>query len=144
MSYLFKEVHTINRQDSVDAKAIAKGRTNITYHIFDLYNSTPADWEKITTGDVFMIDAVHSYEAIMVDVSSALSLLETKLEKKVFIFDDYGAYPDVKKAIDELIYNKTLEVVLTVGEEEGYRYGEYAHDTDRILKSYEGLVCLEV
>ena len=144
MSYLFELVHTINRQDSVDAKAMSKGIGNIYYHIFDLYNSSTSDWDKIKSGDVFMIDAVHSYNAVMVDVNSALNFLETKLQKKVFIFDDYGAYPEVRKAVDELISNKILEVVMTIGEEQGYRYGENAGDTNRILKSYEGLICLEV
>ena len=50
----------------------------------------------------------------------------------------------VKEAIDELISNKTLELILTVGEEQGYSYGERTYDTDRTLKSYEGLICLEV
>ena len=144
MSYLFKKVHTINIQDSVDAKAMSTGIDNINYHIFDLYNFSPNNWSNIGSGDVFMIDAVHTYDAVMIDVNNALSLLDTKLEKKVFIFDDYGAYPEVKKAIDELISSKTLEVVMTIGEEQGYSYGERTHDTDRTLKSYEGLICLEV
>lgn len=144
MSYLFKLVHTINWQDSVDAKAMSKGITNINYHIFDLYNSTASDWDKIKSGDVFMVDAVHSYNAVMTDVNNALSFLETKLQKKLFIFDDYGAFPEVRRAVDDLISSKTLEVVMTIGEEQGYKYGESAGHTDRILKSYEGLICLEV
>jgi hypothetical protein len=139
LSYLFDNVITVNVNDSIVAKEFNVNRSNITYYQFDLYR-TP--WQ-FTNGDVFFIDADHSYEAVCMDIENCLKL-KSSLEKKIFIFDDYGVNQyerEVKAAVDKYINNGTLEVVSHIGHIPGYSFDD-SHG--RTLSHYEGIICQEV
>ena len=143
-SYLFKEVHTVNFRDDQASANYLSTRSNIYRHIFDLYAGDETKWKDVLFGDIYLIDALHTYKAVSVDITSALSILPSTLEKKILIFDDYGAYPDVKKAIDEAIGKGLIEVLTYIGEQKGYSYGPPARDTSRTLTAPEGLICQQV
>jgi hypothetical protein len=132
---LFKEVNTINIFDSAQAKENNKDRDNINYHMFDAYTTYP--W-PIKHGDVFFIDAVHTYDAVVSDFYNCQSI--SSHNKKYYIFDDYGLYTDqgkgVKKAIDEFISDGKLELVTFVGESKGWNYAN-----GKTLADNEGLIC---
>ena len=78
LSYLFNQVHTVNNNESIYAKKFNKDLNNITYYNFDLYRS---EWE-IKKGDVFFIDADHSYEGVYYDIINSLKVKPNILEKK--------------------------------------------------------------
>src|SRR6056300_1295503 len=142
-SYLFEHVHTVNvRVDELSAKYLSS-RDNITCYGFNLYgNNCP--WDKIDSGDVFLIDALHTYDAVTKDIESALTQIPSKKGKKYLVFDDYGAYPGIKRAIEDAISRGVIEEVTRIGQEEGYKYGESTLEISRTLLDSEGIVCREV
>lgn len=89
--------------------------------------------------DVFMIDAVHTYECVKMDTLNCIkSKKESSTEDKklYFIYDDYGAFPDVKKAIDDLISSNVLSVVKKIG------YTPEEKFTHQLI-DHEGIICIE-
>lgn len=142
-SYLFKQVHTINIRIDREAKEYLASRENITLYAFDLYKSSK-QWEVMETGDVFLIDAVHTYGAVTQDIETALKELPSKNKKKYLVFDDYGAFPEVKRAIDEAINKGLIKEVARIGQETGYCYGKPTGETTRTLTDSEGIICQEV
>jgi len=143
-SYLFKEVHTINNVDDAVSAQYLSSRKNINRHIFDLYSKDVSKWKTIPFGDVYLIDAVHTYEAVLQDIATALEILPSGVSKKVLVFDDYGAFPEVKSAIDKALQSNLIEVIAYIGEEEGYRYGQTIPGHPRILTAPEGIICQQV
>lgn len=138
LSYLFDSVTTVNNNESIRAKEFNKDRDNITFLNFDLYR-TP--WQ-VYEGDIFFIDADHSYQAVCLDIQHSLKL-KSSIEKKVFIFDDYGAeqYKDeVRRAVDEFVSRGKLEVLGYVGHEPGWTVDG---TPGRTLTHYEGIICQE-
>ena len=142
-SYLFKQVHTINIRIDKQAEEYLASRENITLYAFDLYKSSK-QWEVMETGDVFLIDAMHTYKAVTQDIETALKELPSKNKKKYLVFDDYGAFPEVKRAIDQAINKGLIKEVARIGQETGYCYGEPAGETTRTLTDSEGIICQEV
>jgi len=140
LSYLFNKVHTINNNESIYAKQFNKNLNNIIYYNFNLYESK---W-LVEKGDVFFIDADHSYEGVYFDIKNSLRLKSNILEKKILIFDDYGISKyeyTVKRAVNEFINNKTLEVLGYIGHPPGYSFdGSF----ERTLTDYEGIICQEI
>lgn len=139
LSHLFNSVTTINNNESLRAKDFNKDRNNITFYNFDLYNGK---W-PITHGDVFFIDADHSYSGVRMDVQNSLAM-QSRLEKKLFIFDDYGVLQyekTVRAAIDEFVEDGVLEIVGYVGCNPGHSFDG---SPDRTLTHYEGIICQEL
>ena len=140
LSYLFNRVYTINNNESVYAKQFNKDLDNISYYNFNLYES---EW-LVKKGDVFFIDADHSYEGVYLDIKNSLRLKPNILEKKILIFDDYGINKyehTVKRAVNEFINNKTLEVLGYIGHPPGYSFDG---SLERTLTDYEGIICQEI
>ena len=55
--------------------------------------------------------------------------------------DDYGLYPDLKRAIDEFIESGRLTSVKKIGQLPGTVYPK---TENKILKDYEGIICQRV
>jgi AraC-like DNA-binding protein len=131
LSYLFKEVTGFNKERAVEASELNKDRQNVRYYTQDIYNTEL----PIDTGDVFLVDADHSYDAVINDTLRSLNF--NSAGKKYFIYDDYGALSDVKDAVDALILSDKIEIIKKIG---------YA--TDEVfthkLRDYEGLICKEI
>lgn len=86
--------------------------------------------------DVAIIDAVHAYENVKIDIANA------KLAGvKDFIFDDYGAFPEVKRAVDEFIENEIKSSnrvnTLVIGMPPGSYYPNTSFQT---LEDWEGII----
>jgi len=130
LSYLFKEVIGFNLDSVEAAQKFNSDRLNVRYYAQDVYNTVlPVDY-----ADVFFIDAQHTYDAVIEDTLRSLKFKSDG--KKYFIFDDYGAFPDIKKAVDDLISCDKIEIVKKIG-----------HETDttfvKPLYDYEGIICIE-
>lgn len=130
LSYLFKEVIGFNLDSVEAAQKFNSDRPNVRYYAQDVYNTVlPVDY-----ADVFFIDAQHTYDAVIEDTLRSLKFKSDG--KKYFIFDDYGAFPDIKKAVDDLISCDKIEIVKKIG-----------HETDttfvKPLYDYEGVICIE-
>lgn len=130
LSYLFKEVHGFDLDPSM-AITFNSDRSNTKFYKQDFY-STPV---SLKYGDVFFIDAVHTYEACKQDIFRSLGMQSN--HKRYFILDDYGADPPVKKLVSDLVRDKKIEIVKLIG----------CSPTDTFVKplyDYEGVICKEV
>ena len=136
LSYLFKEVVGFNLESAKEAIEFNKHRTNVRYYTQDVYNTQlPLDY-----GDVFFIDAQHTYFAVIDDTIRSLKFKSTNGLKKYFIYDDIGGFPELKQAMDDLVKNEYIKIVKPIG---------YSPDETFIsrlpkLSAYEGYICVEV
>jgi hypothetical protein len=130
LSYLFKEVIGFNL-DNIDAAAKFNiDRPNVRFYAQDVYNTElPVDY-----GDIFFIDAQHTYEAVIDDTLRSLKFKSSS--KKYFIYDDVGAFPEIKKAITDLIQHDKIEIIKYIGHEPESNF-------IRPLFDYEGIICIE-
>lgn len=131
LSYLFKEVTGFNKERIVEAVEFNKDRPNIRYYAQNIYTTDI----PINTGDVFLVDALHTYDAVIDDTMRSLTFKSSG--KKYFIYDDYGAYPEIKQAIDDLISCEKIKLVKKIGHAPNDPF-------IRKLTDYEGLICEEV
>lgn len=138
LAHLFKQVYTFNLPNHFsEAKHLNADLKNINYIGLDLYQSdieTTCSHKPIS---VFFIDAVHTFDAVMSDVTRALNF---QLEEGdiFFVFDDVGLVPDVRFAVLQLIRIKKIELVKTIGHSKGYSFGG---TPERILIDNEGYIC---
>ena len=134
LSKLFNHVHAIDiRPISSDIKSLWKkyNSNNITYHQRDVYKNGLPDVES----DIFFIDAVHTYHAVAEDIYNSLKL--KSIDKKYFIYDDYGAFPEIKKCIDDHCNFEKIKILKFIGYKPGDKFLRKLYD-------YEGLICLEL
>jgi hypothetical protein len=132
---IFDYVHTCNLPGNFEkAKELNKNLDNINYVGIDLYNSdvqTPFTNDCI---DLFLIDAGHSYDNVITDFTRAMYMNHT--DDVVFVFDDYGLIPDVRKAIDDLVDLGKIKIVKYIGHEPNYDF-----KNGRVLVGWEGVIC---
>ena len=102
-----------------------------------------SEWQ-IKSGDVFFIDADHSYNGVYDDIVNSLKVKSNILDKKILIFDDYGIQQyeyTVKKAINDFIDKGVLEVLGYIGQPPGHSFDG---SSERTLTDYEGIICQEI
>ena len=138
-SEIFKHVHTINIKNTIESREYLNDIPNVTQYILDLAN-TPGEaiLEATGRGDVFMIDADHSFDAVVRDTATAIHLAN---KDSYIIYDDYGGYSTVKKAVQFLVKANLIEVVEYIGQEKDYTFGESTLDLNRCLNDREGVIC---
>jgi len=135
LSDLFKEVHTVDYgiDNTNNAKNNNADKNNIIYYTGDAYN--PSTFIGMPKMDVVFIDCIHTYEHVIHDINTALSLFDES-KGMYLLFDDYG-HPiatGVKQAILEAI-NKGLKLETYVGQEAGYTYS-----ANTTLVDHEGII----
>ena len=69
------------------------------------------------------------------DINNSLSLLKSG---GYLIFDDYGLFPEIKKAVDEYIDDSKLKIIEKVGH---YKGAYYPTTQNKVLKDREGIIC---
>lgn len=133
LSKLFKKVYAINDIDTSDAQKFCNSNESFNVEFFsqDVYKYGLPDAHV----DVIMIDAVHTYDAVKIDIENSFKLRSNN--KKYLIFDDTGICPDVLKIVKEKCEQNILQLITPIG----CKPGDAFH---RELYDYEGLICREV
>lgn len=130
LSFLFKNVTGFNIKEVDKAETFNSDRPNVKFYGQDIYNTKiPVDY-----ADVFLVDAQHTYHAVIDDTYRSLNFKSDGL--KYFIYDDYGAYPEIKNAISDLVSSDKLEIIKKIGHSPTDSF-------TRPLSDYEGLICIE-
>lgn len=137
LSHLFNEVYTLNLPNHFEsAMRLNSDRSNISYIPIDLYNqSVDINFEHLPISVCF-IDAMHTYDAVLMDVDRCANL--TLTDDVYIIFDDYGAYLEVWNAIHHLIDTDKLEIVKYIGHAPDHNFGG---TPNRIISDHEGVIC---
>ena len=138
---LFKRVVTVDWADvNLDvSKELNKNYSNIEHIKLNVYSERWPDFGKI---DVAFVDCMHTYDAVMHDISKCLDLTSTESDF-YFVFDDYGLNwgpnaGQVKRAVDEFIQKGKIEIVKSIGHSKGKKVQDY---DDALLGDVEGLIC---
>lgn len=138
IAHLFHEIYTFNLPNHFyEAKHLNSDLDNIQYIGLDLYQSDIETTCKHKPISVFFIDAVHTFDAVMSDVTRALNF-DLAEGDVYFVFDDVGLIPDVRFAVLQLISIKKLEYITGIGHEKGHNFGA---TPPRILQDSEGFIC---
>jgi len=135
ISQFVSKMYTIdNNMDTINSaeKNNEKYCDNITYIYGDAYDRKFRDMD-IDKIDLCFIDAVHDYKHVMYDIGTAIHQSSNAL---TIVFDDYGMYPEVKKAIDDLVKQGAMDVVQKIGEVAGQ-----SPRAGKTLKDSEGIIC---
>lgn len=130
-SEIFKQVYAIDWVTNRYYDENCNGIENVTKYIHDLYRTDILSL-NLRDIDVIVIDALHMYNAIRVDTYSAYKILKPK---GYIIYDDYGAYTEVKHAVDTLVKERVIKIVKPLGETIGYSYKK-----DHQLNASEGVL----
>ena len=133
LSELFDKVIAVDNlpERHEQAKRLTKN-DNVEYVVMDVYNDN-WDFPKV---DLVFIDCVHDYNHVKSDIENALKFCN---KEGFFVFDDYGLFPEVKRAIDEYIDNGQLKMLKKIGHKKD---NYYPNTQNKILKDYEGIICL--
>lgn len=135
LAEIFDLVHTCNLPGNFDkAMTLNAKHDNIKYVGIDLYNTDIRQPFTTDTIDLFLIDAGHSYDNVMTDFTRATYM--NTASPCYFVFDDYGLIPEVKRAINDLIWVGKLEVIKYIGHEPNYDFRN-----GRVLSDWEGVIC---
>ena len=130
-SDMFNKVYSIDNVRKDCFLEQTKDLPNVEYIIQNLYGVGNHDM-NLRNVDVIMIDAVHTFSAVMSDTRLAKYYMKGK---GYLIYDDYGAFDEIKQAIDTLVGQKVIKIVKYVGHEKGWSYKE-GHE----LKDWEGVI----
>lgn len=139
LSHLFKNVYTINLPNHFDqAERLNADRQNIKFIPMNLYEQPLDQNFKHEPCNVFFIDAVHEFDAIMSDFSRSLNFTFDERHPRYFIFDDYGQdNRQVWQVVNQLIRVGRLEKVCYIGHEPNHNFGGHPA---RVLKDFEGIL----
>jgi len=137
LSDLFKNIHTVDH--SLNNTNLAKknnpDKNNIIYYTADAYN--PNTFLAMPKMDVVFIDCIHTYEAVIYDINTSLSLLDNN-KGMYFIFDDYGHSVEPANGVRNAIL-KSIEEGLKIEKYIGQGAG-YTYNPTSILVDHEGII----
>tara|TARA_Y100000296_G_C5137272_1_gene238905 strand:+ start:355 stop:951 length:597 start_codon:yes stop_codon:yes gene_type:complete len=136
LSAFFKDVITFDQlpERISIAKQFNAGYENIEYHQQDIYNSSW--WEVDRDVGLVFIDAAHEYEFVKKDFENSEKLPHN--DQLFIVFDDYGAFTDVKRLVDQSIESGILKFDRFLGEAEGFVY----RADKPALQDREGVMCI--
>jgi predicted O-methyltransferase YrrM len=136
LSYLFKKVIALDNlyERHEQSKKLNSNCDNVAHIVMDVYTQT-WNFEPV---DVVFIDCVHDYTHVKSDIDNSLNSFG---KGTIIAFDDYGLFPELKRAIDEYIDRGQLKVLKKIGQLKG----TYFPTTQfKVLKDYEGIICQSV
>ncbi len=114
LSYLFDHVYTINLPNNFDtARVNNSDRNNITYIGLNL-NSEPQPIPEINHPlTVVFIDAIHTTKNVLMDIDRCM--IHPTTDVMYFIFDDFGATPEVNAAVATFLDKNGTSIVKYIG-----------------------------
>jgi len=125
LSNIFDKVSAFDNSQQRIEKAIKKvgDNKNVSFYNLDVYTQT---W-PVKDYDIAFIDCVHTTDAVLKDINNAKKYSNSL---GYIIFDDYGAHPAVKKAVDSVNWKNTVGI----GHHNNIpNFGQ--------IDGYEGLIC---
>tara|TARA_R100000005_G_C4799582_1_gene91953 strand:- start:87 stop:500 length:414 start_codon:yes stop_codon:yes gene_type:complete len=133
LSSLFKRVIAVDNLEyrHQESKKLNPNDDNVEYVVMDVYKQV-WDFENI---DAVFIDCYHDYPHVKSDTENSLKLLKSG---GYIIYDDYGLFPEIKKAVDEYIDDGKLKIVEKIGH---YKNAYYPTTQNKVLKDREGVIC---
>ena len=132
LSNLFGKVIAIdNLSERHEQSKQLVNRDNVEYVVMDVYRQ---QW-NFEMVDLVFIDCVHDYNHVKSDIENSLKFCN---KNAIFVFDDYGLFPEIKKAVDEYIDYRTFKVLKKIGH---LKNTFYPTTQNKILKDYEGIIC---
>ena len=135
LSNLFGKVIAIdNLSERHEQSKQLVNRDNVEYVVMDVYRQ---QW-NFEMVDLVFIDCVHDYNHVKSDIENSLKFCN---KNAIFVFDDYGLFPEIKKAVDEYIDYRTFKVLKKIGH---LKNTFYPTTQNKILKDYEGIICQRV
>jgi len=136
LSIIAKEVTAIAYDPKNISIIDSLGCTNVKANDANLYSES---FEKFMTNseyDACLIDAVHEEASVISDIKNCLSA-----GVKTFVFDDYGGFPGVKKAIDAFISKASEKKALKNHRFVGLPPGTFLENTSfKVLSDWEGVI----
>lgn len=140
LSKLFKHVWTVEFNESRmnDAMKVNENNDNITFIQADAYNPMTFSYMPKEM-DVIFIDCVHTHEAVIYDIQTALRMARTG-STVYLVFDDYGHSESrgVNSAVNQAIQGGlTLEKY--IGEDPGFVVNR-TNGTNFSLIDREGII----
>ena len=136
LSYLFKKVIALDNlyERHEQSKKLNSNSDNIEYVVMDVYNQ-PWNFEHM---DIVFIDCVHDYLHVKSDIDNSLNSFG---KGTIIAFDDYGLFPELKKAIDEYVDRGQFKVLKKIGQ---LKDTYFPTTQFKVLKDYEGIICQSV
>lgn len=138
---IFDHVDSIefNKKRLDRAINLCKDNSNINFYLGDAYNDYIYSTLPNKTYDAVVIDCMHLYENVILDINRALTFMDK--EKGIYlIFDDYG-HPDspgVNQAVNEAI-DAGLKIESYIGEPPGFTVHR-TNNTSFTLIHQEGII----
>lgn len=123
----------LNKVYSVDVnfeknKTLNRDLDNIIYIKHNLYG--PKALEILDNIDICLIDANHDYQYVLKDIKTAIGL-----GSQYLVFDDYGLFKGVRRAVDESFDNLKWRLIDHIGMPPKHNFGG-----GRMLLHHEGVI----
>jgi hypothetical protein len=136
LSILAKKVTAIDCDPKNISIIDSLGCNNVKAMIADLYTESFKKFMNSNEYDACLIDAVHKEANVICDIKNCLSA-----GVKTFVFDDYGGFPGVKKAVDTFILKASEKKALKNHRFVGLPPSTFLENTSfKILSDWEGMI----
>lgn len=137
LSFLFQKVYSVSLPlCSTVAVELNADRNNITYLTGNLYNGSRFEFKHCPLS-VVMFDAGNTFDNILDDFTR--TKISLKITPHVYlIFNNYGVFPDVFHAVEQLVYLGEIEKITYLGLNRGDVVGVRPKI---VLREREGIIC---
>lgn len=130
LANLFKHVTAVDIDPGQQAANLLKfGLSNVAWVVWD---SCDRPW-PFGPAEVYMIDAVHTAQAVLSDTLAAIE----DPACKYIVYDDYGAHEGVFNVVNNMVVGGLVDIVREVG----YGKGELAVEPTNKWGA-EGVICV--
>lgn len=136
LSFLAKSIVSVEIVSENCKKIKSLNLDNVVIKNKNLYSRDFSDYMSTSKFDAAFIDAVHIKENVLSDIQNCLLS-----GVKIFVFDDYGAFQDVKDSVQEfledLVRSEKKYSLTYIGMPPGM---EFPNTTFKVLQDWEGVI----
>lgn len=135
LANLVSKVTSVDKEPDklASAAVLNRRKDNITYIADDVYVS---DWSKYGVHDLVIIDCIHTYDNVRLDISNSIM----RINPKYLVFDDFGTFEGVRLAVEEAISEGKLKILRRIGYPSGSIFGNLTSGR-KVLEESEGVIC---